>query len=85
MVYNEGMGKDQQIATWVFMVITALCRQLGLKRTDFVSLANKYKITDFLFEHYELLHYYDNDYIMDDVMRFIDEQGGNSDELLTTA
>jgi len=79
------MGKDQQIATWVFMMITAMCKRFGLERAEFVSLAKKYQVIDFLFEQYELLHYYDNTYIMDDVMRFIDEQGGNSDEFLRTA
>ena len=66
------------------MITTAMRRRLGLEHSDFLPLAEKYHLIDFLFEHYELLHYYDNTYIVDDVLRFIDEQGGNSHELLPT-
>jgi len=76
------MEKDQQIAMWIFMVVTALCRRLGLERSEIVQLSVRYQLIDFLFEQYELLHYYDNAYIVDDVLRYIDEQGGNSGELL---
>ena len=67
------------------MIVTAMCKQLGIERHDFVSLAKEYQVIDFLFEQYELLHYYDNTYIIEDVLRFIDEQGGNSNELLRPA
>jgi len=79
------MGKDQHIATWAFMIVTALCRHLDLPRSAFVPLAQKYNVIGFLFDQYELLHYYDNSYVVDDVMRYIEEQGGNSHELSRSA
>ena len=72
------MSKEQQIATWTFMMLTAMRKQFGLSRSDFISIEKKYGIIHFLIEQYELLHYYDNDYIIDDVVRYIEEQSGDS-------
>jgi len=71
------MGKEQQTATWMFMMLTAIRKRLGLSRADFLPIAEKYGLIRFLIDRYELLHYYDNDYIIDDVLRYIEEQGGD--------
>jgi hypothetical protein len=42
-------------------------------------LAKQYRLIQFLFDNYELLHYYDNNYIVQDVKRYIAEQGGTID------
>jgi hypothetical protein len=75
------MGKEQQTATWVFIMLTAVRKRFGLSRSDFTPIAKKYGIIHFLIDQYELLHYYDNDYIVDDVVRYIEEQGGDCREL----
>ena len=59
------------------MMLTALRRRFGLSRADLVSFEKKYRIISFLMDQYELLHYYDNDYIVDDMVRYIEQQGGN--------
>jgi hypothetical protein len=79
------MGKEQQISTWMFMILTAIRKRYGLPLTDFNNIAKKYGIVHFLAEQYELLHYYDNDYIINDVLNYIKEQGGDSNELRRTA
>ncbi|MCL2129900.1 MAG: DUF3791 domain-containing protein [Treponema sp.] len=71
------MGKEQQIATWMFMMLTALRKRYGLSQAVFLSIVKKYRIIHFLSEQYELLHYYDNDYIINDIVKHIEEQGGN--------
>jgi hypothetical protein len=40
-------------------------------------LQQNYKLSDFLLAQYELLHYYDNDYIIEDILRYIRDQGGD--------
>ena len=62
-------------------MLTAIRKRLGLSRSDFLPIAEKYGFISFLLDQYELLHYYDNDYIVDDVLRHIEEQGGNCNEL----
>ena len=79
------MGKEQQLSTWMFMMLTALRKRFGMPQVVFLSIIKKYKIVHFLTEQYELLHYYDNDYIIDDIIKYIEEQGGNKNELLGTA
>jgi len=76
------MGKEQQISTWIFMILTGLRKQHGLTLDNFLPLIKKYKLVHFLFDHYELLHYYDNDYIICDIIKYVEEQGGNANELL---
>ncbi|WP_010257949.1 DUF3791 domain-containing protein [Treponema primitia] len=75
------MELEQVIATWISFMTTAVRSACGLSRSQFVILAQKYKLIPFLAAHYELLHYYDNDYVVDDVIRFVHEQGGAADEL----
>ena len=67
------------------MMLTALRQRFGLTQADFLSIVKKYRIVHFLSEQYELLHYYDNDYIVDDIVKYIEEQGGDENELRRTA
>ena len=66
------------------MMMTAVRKRFGLSRAAFVPIAMKYGITTFLIDQYELLHYYDNDYIVDDILNHITEQGGDFRELRGT-
>lgn len=84
LIYTNVMGIGQQTATWTFMMLTAIRKRFGLSRDGFIPIAEKYGLIGFLMDQYELLHYYDNDYIVDDVVRYIEEQGGSSRELLRT-
>jgi hypothetical protein len=59
----------------------AVRKACGLSRDQFVALAKKYRLLTFLADNYELLHYYDNAYIVNDVIRYIYEQGGTIDDL----
>ena len=62
------------------MMLTILRKQYNLSFLTFLSIAKKYKLVHFLAEQYELLHYYDNDYIINDIIKYIEEQGGNINE-----
>ena len=62
-------------------MLTALRKRLGLPHEVFIPVAKEYGLVRFLFDHYELLSYYDNDYIVDDILRYIEEQGGDTNEL----
>lgn len=73
------------MSTWMFMILTAIRKRYGLQLADFVEIIKKHGIVNFLAEQYELLHYYDNDYIINDVIKYIEEQGGDSGELRRTA
>ncbi|MDR0876624.1 MAG: DUF3791 domain-containing protein [Treponema sp.] len=75
------MDRNQVIATWISFMTTAVRNACGLSRSEFVPMAKKYKLIPFLAAHYELLHYYDNDYVVDDVLRFVQEQSGNASDL----
>jgi len=75
------MRKEQTIAIWMNMMLTALRKRFGLSRAALVPIAAKYGLPAFLIRHYELLHYYDNDYIVDDMLKYIVEQGGDLHEL----
>jgi hypothetical protein len=79
------MGKEQQTAIWMSMMMTATMKRFELSRSEFVPIAMKYGIIPFLIDQYELLHYYDNDYIVDDIVKYIAEQGGDLRELSGTA
>ena len=63
------------------MILTAMRKRFGLSLPEFIPVVKEYGVVRFLAEHYELLHYYDNDYIVDDVLRHIEELGGNRDEV----
>jgi len=78
------MGKDQQKATWIFMILTALRRQLGLSHASLAPLVKEYEVIPFLWDQYELLHYYDNEYIINDTLKYIEEKGGKLHELYRT-
>ena len=82
--YTTFMSKEQQTVVWMNMMMTAVRRRLGLSRAEFVPLASKYDVVHFLIEQYELLHYYDNDYIVNDVLKYIEEQGGDMSGLSRT-
>jgi hypothetical protein len=73
------MSKNQIIATWVAFVLTAMQNKYELFGNVFAEVVKKYKIIPFLINNYELLHYYDNDYITDDLEKYITEQGGSLD------
>jgi len=79
--YTLTMGKEQQKAIWMNMMMTAIRKRFSLSRLDFVPIAFRYGIIAFLIDHYDLLHYYDNDYVVDDVVKYIEEQGGTLHEL----
>ena len=66
------------------MIATAIRKRFGLSRPDFLVITKEYGVIRFLIEQYELLHYYDNDYVVDDVVRYIEEQGGDCCELFKT-
>ena len=61
--------------------MTALRRRFGLSRSELVPIATKYGLVSFLIDQYELLHYYDNEYIVDDIVKYIAEQGGDIREI----
>jgi hypothetical protein len=75
------MAYEQLVATWISFMCTAVRNACGLSRSQFVTVAQKYRLISFLADNYELLHYYDNNYVVDDVKRFISEQGGTVDDL----
>jgi len=54
-----------------------LRKQLGLPYASFAPIVKQYGVISFLWNQYELLHYYDNDYIVSDTLKYIEEQGGN--------
>jgi hypothetical protein len=71
------MSKNQTIATWAAFILTATQSRFGIFGDNFTKIINKYKLIPFLIKNYELLHYYDNDYITDDLAKYIAEQGGS--------
>jgi hypothetical protein len=75
------MGKEQQKATWIFLMMAALKERRGVTLPELVRLEKRHHIISFLMNHYELLHYYDNDYIVSDIENYIKEYGSDVDEL----
>jgi hypothetical protein len=71
------MSTNQTIATWVAFILTAMQSRHKLFGDAFTEIIKKYKVIPFLINNYELLHYYDNDYVTDDLSRYITEQGGS--------
>lgn len=71
------MSKNQTIATWTAFALTAMQSKFGIFGDSFLKIINKYKLIPFLIKNYELLHYYDNDYVTDDLAKYISEQGGS--------
>jgi hypothetical protein len=72
---------EQKTATWVFHTISVLRRALHMDWGQFNGLVERYGLIAFLFKNCELLHYYDNDYIVNDTLRHIRQQGGDLNEL----
>jgi hypothetical protein len=75
------MSAAQVTVTWMFYMLSLLRRRLGLTWEDFDTVQTKYGLSAFLLKQYDLLHYYDNDYIVEDTLRHITEQGGDIHEL----
>jgi predicted RNA-binding protein associated with RNAse of E/G family len=73
------MAYEQLVATWMSFMCTALKKNCGLSGNQFTVLAQKYRLISFLADNYELLHYYDNNYVIDDVKQYVKEQGGTLD------
>jgi hypothetical protein len=71
------MGADQAKATWVFMMLSALSKELKLSPTAFVGLTRDHDLIGFLFANYDLLHFYDNDYVVADALRHIRTSGSS--------
>ena len=70
------MSKEQTIAIWVNFAVANLKKRYNLSHGAFLQIMKKYKLMPFLVSNYELLHYYDNDYIVEDTAKYILEQGG---------
>jgi hypothetical protein len=68
---------NQIIATWVAFALTAMQSRYGLFGDNFLKIIGKYKVIPFLINNYELLHYYDNDYVTEDLAKYVAEQGGD--------
>jgi hypothetical protein len=69
------MPRDQLLATWISFMGTAFRKACGLSRSQFTALCQKYHLIPFLADNYELLHYYDNAYVVGDIMYYLREQG----------
>lgn len=65
------MSGQQIIATWIAFAITSLRKMTGWSLECFLSEDDRHGIIRFLEENYELLHYYDNAAIVNDVLRFV--------------
>jgi hypothetical protein len=61
---GSAIMSEQQTTMWVFHTISLLRRALGMDWEQFSELVERYGLIAFLFRNYELLHYYDNDYIV---------------------
>jgi len=70
------MSEQQIIATWIAFAITSLRKMTGWSQERFLNEDGRYGIIRFLEENYELLHYYDNATIVNDVLRYVRTNGG---------
>jgi hypothetical protein len=68
---GETMRRAQVEATWVAFMLTALRRRLGMSVSEFALWAQQRGVIRFLFENYELLHYYGNEDVVDDTLRYV--------------
>lgn len=71
---------EQRIATWVAMMKTGYCEARGLSHQQFLELDERYGIVSYLFSNYELLHYYGNEAVAEDIDRYVADQGGSIGE-----
>ena len=76
--YHMAMSEQQIIATWIAFAITSLRKMTGWSLERFLSEDDRHGIIRFLEENYELLHYYDNAAIVNDVLRFVRKTGGTA-------
>jgi len=65
------MDMEQRIATWVAMKKTAYCNAGGLTHQQFLELDERYGLVHYLFSNYELLHYYGNEAVVEDIDRYV--------------
>ena len=72
------MGREQTIATWSGFSVSAFCKAHGYGIKQFCALDARHRIVRFLAEHYDLLHYYDNRYVVSDIDRYLVERSGGS-------
>lgn len=70
------MTESQVIATWIAFMVTALRQATGWPMERFLAEDTKHGILRFLEENYDLLHYYGNDYVVADTLKYIQEHGG---------
>jgi hypothetical protein len=70
------MKESQTVSTWIAFMGTAFSRKYKMSRMEYPVFAKKYQLIKFLYDNYELLHYYDNDYIVHDMNKYVQEQGG---------
>jgi hypothetical protein len=75
VAYTEAMGQEQAVATWVFVMLTAMRKHLGLSVAEFVPLVDRYALIRFLYDNHELLHYYGNEHVVAELSRHAGEQG----------
>lgn len=73
------INMEQRIATWVSMAKSVFCGAYGLSHQQFLDLDERFGLLRYLFSNYELLHYYGNEAIAEDIVRYIKEQGGAVD------
>jgi hypothetical protein len=79
------MGIEQQTVTWIFMMLTLMKKRLGLSQADFISTVKNCDVLNYLLDQYELLHYYDNDYIIESIVEHIKNHCGENYGLSRTA
>lgn len=72
---------EQRIATWVAMIKSGYCDARGLSHQQFLELDGRYRLVHYLFSNYELLHYYGNEAVVEDINRYVADQGGYGSEL----
>ena len=72
------MSEQQVIATWIAFAITSFRKMTGWSLERFLSEDGRHGIIRFLEKNYELLHYYDNAAIVNDVLRFVRNNGGTA-------
>jgi hypothetical protein len=75
------VSEQQATATWVFFMLGAARARLGMTSQAFARFALERGMMAYLFEHHDLLHYYDNEYVVDDLLAHLgpERAGGGAD------
>jgi len=73
------VSAEQQTSMWVAMALSLVRKSLGYSRQEFSRFAVEHGLIPFLYDNYELLHYYGNDSIVADAMRYLREDRGYAD------